>query len=220
MIFTAWIGAALSLFDGAAPAPQHPVSDRNPVLLIHGIADSDRNMQCLARHLRREGWEVHTINLTPNWGQSGLEPLAGQIDAFAKREFGKKKFDLVGFSMGGLVSRYYLQRLGGLDHVEHFVSLSAPHHGTALATFANLIPNRGCQEMKPGSPFLCDLDHDADRLRSIKFTSVYSPFDCVILPPRSSAMPQAHNVALPIALHPLMVLDGRSLRAVAEALRG
>ena len=55
----------------------------------------------------------------------------------------------VGFSMGGLVSRYYVQRLGGLDHVDRLVTLSAPHNGSLLA---NLIANKGCREMRPGSP--------------------------------------------------------------------
>ena len=159
---------------------------------------------------------MHTLSLTPNLGQAGLEPLARQIATFADREFRGRTFDLVGFSMGGLVSRYYLQRLGGVRRVEHFVTLSAPHHGTALAHF---IPNPGCREMRPGSAFLRDLDRDAAQLERVKFTSLYTPLDLVILPSRSSAMPQARNVKLPIAAHPLMVLQGKALRAVAAALR-
>ncbi|HYR57432.1 MAG TPA: alpha/beta fold hydrolase [Chthoniobacteraceae bacterium] len=219
MNLTAWIGAALSFFDGTARAPQHPVPDRNPVLLIHGIADDERSMGRMACFLRADGWEVHTLSLRPNWGQAGLEPLAGEVERYADREFRGRKFDLVGFSMGGLVSRYYMQRLGGTKRVEHFVTVSAPHHGTALASLAQFIPIRGCQEMRPGSPFLRDLDRDADCLRAAKFTSLYTPFDFVILPARSSAMPQARNISVPVALHPLMVLDRRCLRAVAAALR-
>lgn len=216
MFFSVWLGAALSFLDGS-PKTLPPIEpDREPVLLVHGIADSGRNMDWLARYLRREGWEVHTLNLTPNWGQGGLQARAGQIDVYAREQFGGRRFNLVGFSMGGLVSRYYLQRLGGLERVDHFVTLSAPHHGTALA---RLIPNQGCREMCPGSPFLCDLAADADRLQAVKFTSLYTPLDMVILPPRSSEMPQARNIRLAVAAHPLMIFDGRSLRAVAEALR-
>ncbi len=169
----------------------------------------------LAHYLRREGWEVHTLNLKPNWGQKGLEPLAAQIDAYAREQFGTRRFDLVGFSMGGLVSRYYVQRLGGLDRVDHLVTLSAPHNGSMLA---NLIPNQGCREMRPGSPFLRDLASDADKLDAVKFTSFYTPFDLVIVPPRSSEMPQARNVRMMVMAHPFMVLDRRCLRAVADAL--
>ena len=219
MFLSAWVGATLAFFNGSPKTPVHPLPDRNPVLIIHGIADSERNMRWLADHLRAEGLEVHTMNLTPNWGQQGLEPLARQIDTYATQQFGKRKFDLVGFSMGGLVSRYYVQRLGGLQKVGHLVTLAAPHNGTVLANVAGLMPNLGCRQMKPGSPFLNDLDRDADDLRSIKFTSLYTPFDLVIVPPRSSEMPQARNIRIPVALHPLMVLDRRSLRAVADALR-
>jgi triacylglycerol lipase len=155
--------------------------------------------------------------MTPNWGQKGLEPLAAQIDAYARTQFGSRRFDLVGFSMGGLVSRYYVQRLGGLEHVDHLVTLSAPHNGTVLA---NLIPSLGCREMRPGSPFLQDLARDADKLTSVKFTSLYTPLDLIIVPQRSSEMPQAKNIRLTVAAHPLMVLDKRCLRTVAEALRG
>jgi len=216
MFLSAWVSATLSFFDGSPKTPPHPQPDRNPVLLIHGIADSERNMQWLAHYLRREGWEVHTLSLKPRWAQKGLEPLAQQIDVYAREQFGTRRFDLVGFSMGGLVSRYYVQRLGGLDRVDHLVTLSAPHNGTILA---NLIPNRGCREMRPNSAFLRDLATDADRLESLKFTSLYTPLDLVIIPQRSSEMPQANNIRMSVMAHPLMIFDRRCMRVVADALR-
>ncbi len=216
MIITAWIGAALSFLDGTARAPQHPAPDRNPVLLIHGIAEDESGMQRMGTYLRAEGWEVHTISLRPNWGQAGLEPLAREIARYADTELRGRKFDLVGFSMGGLVSRYYVQRLGGLQRVEHFVTLSAPHAGSYWAW---LVQNEGCRAMRPGSAFLRDLEADADRLRQVKFTSLYTLWDAVIVPARSSLMPQARNVKVPVGSHPGMVLRRTSLRAVATALR-
>ncbi len=216
MFLTAWLGAALSLLPANVPtARAERVPPRNPVLLIHGIADSEANMRWLARSLRDQGWEVRTLNLRPNWGQSGLSDLALQIQTCADLEFPGRKFDLVGFSMGGLVSRYYIQRLGGLMRVERFVTISAPHHGSWMA---HCLGTRGSREMRPGSAFLRDLADDSDFLKRIKFTSIYTPCDLVILPPRSSAMPQARNVRLPILLHPLMIIDPRSLQAVSAAL--
>jgi len=215
-MFLNWVSAALSLFDGSPKSPPNPKPDRNPVLLVHGIADTASSMQWLEHYLQREGWDVYTMNLKPNWGQKGLEPLAGQIDDYARKQFGARRFDLVGFSMGGLVSRYYVQRLGGVDRVDHLVTLSAPHNGSLLA---NLIANPGCREMRPGSPFLRDLAGDADKLENIKFTSLYTPLDLIILPSHSSEMPQARNIKIPVVAHPFMVLDGRCMRAVAEALR-
>lgn len=187
-----------------------------PVLLIHGIKDDAAKMEPLARHLRAEGREVRTMSLRPSWGQKGLDELAEQLAAEADRVFpAGQKFDLVAFSMGGLVSRYYLQRLGGLDRVRRFVTISTPHRGTALA---HLIPNPGCRQMRPGSDFLRDLERDASELKRVGFTSLWTPLDLIILPARSSAVPEARNVKLWVLAHPLMVWQSSALRAVASAL--
>jgi len=216
MNITACLGALLSVLDGTSRLPQQPVPGRNPVLLVHGIADDARGMERMALWLRTQGWEVHTLDLTPNWGQRGIVPLAEQLAAFAKQTFGERKFDLVGYSMGGLVSRYYVQRLGGARRVERFVTLSAPHHGTQMA---RLLANQAVREMRPGSGFLRDLARDAGQLRAVKFTSLYTPWDIVIVPAKSSVMPQARNVKVRVGSHPGMILRMASLRAVVEALR-
>ncbi|MEA3207122.1 MAG: triacylglycerol lipase [Chthoniobacter sp.] len=191
-------------------------ASRPPVLLIHGIKDDARKMERMARHLRQEGREVHTMSLRPSWGQKGLDELAVQIAAEADRLFAPDQtFDLVAFSMGGLVSRYYVQRLGGLERVRRFVTISTPHQGTV---FAYLIANPGCRQMRPGSAFLRDLASDAHRLEQVQFTSVWTPLDLIILPARSSAVPQARNRKLWIVAHPLMVWQPLALRAVSAAL--
>src|SRR6185436_5431091 len=99
-----------------------------------------------------------------------------------------RRFDLIGFSMGGLIARYYLQRLGGIEKVGRFVSIAAPHQGTHMARLGGL---PGWVQMRPGSEFLRDLASDADVLRRVNFTSFYTPLDAVIVPARSSEMPQA-----------------------------
>jgi triacylglycerol lipase len=187
-----------------------------PVLLIHGIKDDARKMEPMARHLRAQGREVHTVSLRPSWGQKGLDELAQQLAAEADRVFpAKQQFDLIAFSMGGLVSRYYLQRLGGLNRVRRFVTISTPHRGTVLA---HLIPNAGCRQMRPGSTFLRDLESDAGELKRVGFTSFWTPLDLIILPARSSTVPEARNVKLWIVAHPMMVWQPSALRAVAAAL--
>ena len=40
------------------------------------------------------------------------------------------KFILIGHSAGGLVSRYYVQKMGGRHHVERLILLGTPHLGT------------------------------------------------------------------------------------------
>lgn len=200
-----------------APSMTANASDRNPVLLVHGIFNNGRTMERMARYLRSQGWDARTITLTPSWGQKGLDILAGQVADFVESHYAKEqKIDLVGFSMGGLICRYYLQRMGGLDHVERFVCLSGPNHGSVLAW---LLPNAGCRQMRPGSAFLRDLNSDADSLKKIEFTTFWTPFDLTIVPARSTVMPQARNIRTYVLLHPLMVWEKSSAIAVAGALR-
>jgi triacylglycerol lipase len=193
-------------------------SQRNPVLLVHGLKDDERKMEPMARYLRSEGWAARTMSCRPSWGQKGLDELAGQVaDFIAANYSADQQIDLVGFSMGGLVCRYYLQRLGGLERVQRYVSISAPNRGSVLAW---LIPNPGCRQMRPGSAFLRDLESDETRLSKLEFTSLWTPYDAIIIPPRSSEMPQARNVKMQVVCHPLMVWQRGCLVAVAEALRG
>ena len=191
-------------------------SDRCPVLLVHGIIDDSRSMTWISRHLTATGRDVHALDLKPRTARDGLQPLAEQVAAFVAKTFpAGQKFDLVAFSMGGIVSRIYLQRLGGLDRVRRFVTISSPHRGTMLASFAR---GKGAREMRPRSPLLLDLASDAERLRSVGFTSIYTPLDLVIFPASSSQVPQAKTIRVWSVLHPLMIVQPSALRAIAAAL--
>ncbi|MCE9610593.1 MAG: triacylglycerol lipase [Chthoniobacter sp.] len=212
-LFALAVALATVFSAGVSAAETAP---RNPVLLIHGIKDDARKMEPMARHLRAQGWDAKTMSFRPSWGQKGLDVLAGQVAQFIAENYAPdEKIDLVAFSMGGLVTRYYLQRLGGLDRVQRYVTLSTPHRGTLLAYF---LPNDGCRQMRPGSAFLRDLASDAHRLAPLDFTSFWTPLDTIIVPPRSSVIPQARNERMVIAAHPLMVWQPVMHRAVATAL--
>jgi triacylglycerol lipase len=186
------------------------------VLLVHGIWKSGRAFQRLTRHLEGLGFVVHTIDLVPNDGSAPLEQLAEQVaQLVAERIPAGAPLDLVGFSMGGVVCRYYLQRLGGLSRVRRFVTVSSPHHGTATAYLRGL---PGTAQMRPDSAWLRELNRDVATLEAIDVTSIWTPLDLMILPPQSSRLPVGREVLVAAPIHALMLHDPRSLRAVAEAL--
>ena len=81
-------------------------SDRNPVLLIHGIYDTVAKFTALTAYLEQAGWSVHCFNLTPNDGTASLAILAEQVADYVQKNFAPdQKIDLLGFSMGGIVTR-------------------------------------------------------------------------------------------------------------------
>jgi triacylglycerol lipase len=195
-------------------APKNP--HRNPILLVHGLMDTSRKMRAIASHLRGLEWQVADIDLTPNNGDARLEILAGQVADLVDRSFDPSQhIDLLGFSMGGVVSRYYLQRLGGIDRVQRFISISTPHNGTIAACFSRQI---GCMQMRPDSKFMTDLNRDVQRLKELNVTSLWTPFDLIILPPSSSQLGFGTEQIIPAIAHPLMVSDRRTLDAIVDAL--
>lgn len=189
---------------------------RNPVLLVHGITDTEVVFNSMTAYLRQLGWNVYTLNLVPNNGEAPLNVLAQQVADYVDATIEPEQpFDLVGFSMGGIVSRYYLQKLGGINRVQRFVTISSPHHGTIVA-YASRLP--GCVQMRPNSLFLQDLNRDVQMLEQLNFTSIWTPYDLMIIPTHSSKMPVGKELIIPVGLHSWMLTDYRSLTAVATAL--
>jgi triacylglycerol lipase len=193
------------------------LSDRNPVILIHGIWDTKSIFNKMSAHLTQRGWSVHSLNLTPNDGSLGLDLLAQQLADYISQTFHpEQSIDIVGYSMGGLVSRYYVQRLGGINRVQRFITISSPHSGTLTAY---CLPLPGYLDMRPDSGLLRDLNQDFTMLKRINFTSMWTPFDMMIVPAKSSKMPVGKEVKLNVWLHRQMVTDTQSINALVAELK-
>ena len=189
---------------------------QNPVLLVHGINDTGAVFNKMAFSLRQQGLSVHTVDLIPNNGSEVLEKLAQQVANYVNDTFATAQpLDIVGFSMGGIVSRYYIQRLGGINRVQRFITISSPHHGTIVAYGTWLA---GALQMRPHSDFLNDLNSDVEMLKQLDFTSIWTPYDLMIIPTESSQLGIGKEITLPVLLHPLMLTDSRTLSIVVKIL--
>lgn len=188
-----------------------------PVLLVHGIWDTGDKLAPMARTLEAAGApRAHAMTLSKNDGSVPLVELAAEVAAAA--EALGPRIDLVGFSMGALVSRTYLQRLGGRARVRRFVSISGPHAGTRAAHLARS-SLAGVRDMRPGSELLCSLAQDPDPWGEVEVHTMWTSLDLMILPPRSSVLPGARSDrAIPVALHRWIVTDRRALDHVVALL--
>ncbi|MBU6428486.1 MAG: alpha/beta fold hydrolase, partial [Cyanobacteria bacterium REEB65] len=126
-----------------------------PVVLVAGLDDTAAKMGAIDRYLLSKGWsEILAVTLTPSNGSVGQDVLATQLQGAAlafRTQTHADHLDLVAFSMGGIVSRYYLQRLGGAQYVRHFVSISSPNHGSDDAYLGSGV---GIAQLRPDSPFM------------------------------------------------------------------
>jgi triacylglycerol lipase len=212
MKLVAWLSGVLATMDPAAVPVDHA---KPPVVVVHGIDGSSRDMARLVRALQADGREVFAPSLRPNDGSVTIEALSEQLADYIEANVQRRPFDLVGYSMGGIVSRHYLQRRDGMKHVRKFVTLCSPHHGTITAAFRN---KPGAQQMRRRSVFLRDLNADAGSLRKVGFTSLWTPTDLIILPAHSSEVAGANNVRMWGIGHVTFILEKRGIRKVIEVL--
>lgn len=211
--------AVAGLSASLGPAPVAVATPLPPVLVVHGIDDTSLTVQPICQSLRQAGWQqIATVDLVPNNGDAGIAVLAEQVRVAADRlriSSGAPRCDVVAFSMGALVSRYWVQRLGGRDVVRRFVSISGPHGGTWTAYVRW---NAGGADMRPGSPLLTALAADAHPWGDVQVTSFWTPFDLMVLPGSSGHLPGATDRMFPVLIHPWMLTDHRVHAAIIQAL--
>lgn len=185
-------------------------------VLVHGIMDRGGIFGSLQGALEREGIECSAPDLTPNHGGARLEVLAEQllehIDTHVPRQ---RPVHLLGFSMGAIVSRYYLQRLGGMARAAQFLSVCAPHRGTQWSWLG---PLAGMRQMRPGSPFLRQLNDDLHTLTQRPVTCYWTPLDLVIVPATSSTLSAARNVRIQSMCHACILRHPQLLSDVTASI--
>jgi pimeloyl-ACP methyl ester carboxylesterase len=133
-----------------------PATVTTPVILVHGYLSTGDGWAPLVRSLHRAG-VVHVFILRYDALAAGV-PDAAAVLADATRtamtRTGRPGVHLVGHSLGGVVARYAVQRLG-LDAVARSVlTVATPHHGTWLARFG---PGPSAAALRPGSAILAGL---------------------------------------------------------------
>lgn len=188
-----------------------------PTILVPGFSDDARCLRTLEGFLQREGIPAYTISPQPSDGRVGIEVLAERLAAaIAERFSSATPLNLVGFSMGGLICRSYIQQVGGIRQTERLLTIATPHQGTWTAYTYD---RPACIQMRPGSHFLTELNRDLAPLQNINFTSIWTPLDLMIVPATSSYLPVGEMVPIFSPFHRTLVIDSRILRTVATYLR-
>ncbi|MET9383757.1 alpha/beta fold hydrolase [Streptomyces sp. NPDC002928] len=176
-------GIAQERRTSAAPdTPQLPTRpDHPPVLLLHGFIDNRSVFVLLRRSLAQHGrHRVMSLNYSPLTCdiRTAAELLGRHVEEICERT-GSGQVDIVGHSLGGLIARYYAQRLGGDLRVRTLVTLGTPHSGTRAVPLANAHPI--VRQMRPGSQVIEELALPAPGCRT-QFVSFWSDLDHVMDP--------------------------------------
>ncbi|MBC7273418.1 MAG: alpha/beta fold hydrolase, partial [Streptomyces sp.] len=140
--------------DGAA---RLPAEAKPPVVLLHGFIDNRSVFVLLRRALAQHGGRhLESLNYSPlTCDVRTAAALLGRHIEEVCRRTGSDRVDVVGHSLGGLIARYYVQRLGGDTRVRVLVTLGTPHTGTRVVPLANAHPI--VRQMRPGSTLMAEL---------------------------------------------------------------
>ncbi|MFI5768097.1 esterase/lipase family protein [Streptomyces sp. NPDC051658] len=205
---------------GASPLPaegdEHP-----PVVLLHGFIDNRSVFVLLRRSLARHGRRhLESLNYSPLTCdiRTAAELLGRHVEEICART-GHHEVDIVGHSLGGLIARYYVQRLGGDQRVRTLVTLGTPHGGTAVAPLASAHPI--VRQMRTGSAPIEELRMPAPGCRT-RFVSFWSELDRVIVPAEAACIDHpdldAQNVRVTGIGHLALPVHPAVAAAVRQAL--
>lgn len=197
-----------------------------PVILVHGLFAPRASMLPFQWALMYSGLDAHTVRL-PLLNMAAVETsaelLAAKVDEVLISS-GHEQVDIVGMSLGGLISLHYLIELGGAPKVRRMITLGTPVRGTWSAVAAVATMGRCCpaaRQCLPGSQFLEALDAKGFP-EGPEIIAVYGSFDPVA-PKSRCTIPGVRNIEIktipqPFA-HQSLIASPAAVRTLIEVLK-
>jgi pimeloyl-ACP methyl ester carboxylesterase len=171
------------------PTAAHPY----PVVLVHGtFGDMTVTWNSMSPALTSDGYCVFALD----YGHRGTDPIensASELATFVDRVLqatGASKVAIVGHSQGGMLPRYYMKFLGGLDKVDELIGLAPSNHGTTNpgAFWTGQLGCDACLQQQAGSDFLNRLNAPPEAPEPTSYTVLADRGDEVVTPYTSEAL--------------------------------
>lgn len=190
-----------------------------PLVLVHGLWDKPRLFDPLQAWLGERRAERLAVALPHRGGHTRLRPLAERLQQQIEAAYGPERpIDLLGFSMGGLIGRIWLQELGGHRRTLRFFSVGSPQQGSLLALPVPQLLMPGLAEMKPQSALLRQLNRDLSALDRVDCRSYFCRWDLMVLPGWQAVLPLGEQRELPVWHHRQLIEHPAALAILGEAL--
>ena len=214
-------GAALLLNTVTIPLsvipsrPKPPLVDgppMPPVILVPGYGLHRILLLPMAAYLRRRQnrW-VWAIN-NPTWRDDiprFAENLSSAVDRMCAAS-GAEQVDVIGHSMGGIVTAHYVNRFNGAERVRRLVTMGTPWRGTKMHIFGIGRQSHSlaedCTEIRAARPVHTEV------------IALWTPDDGIVLPTRNAWLPDQRAIELKGPGHVSMALSLLTMRTIDAVL--
>ena len=193
--------------------------NKRPIFLVHGLWNDPKLFEKLIKKINEDNYELYRPHLPHRFGKTSLKDLARALDSKIEELVGSEvEVDIVGFSMGGLISRLWLQNHGGFLRTKRFFSIGTPHFGTYTA---QMIPSSfmpGIADMKRGSRLLSQLNNDLTSLEQVECISFFTKWDLMTFPGWQAKLSIGESYQLPVLTHKELITNSISLDILVEKI--
>lgn len=188
-----------------------------PIVLVHGLGGNRGLWSPLRLYLRMNGHRrIYAFGYEDGTIEEHAEDLKRFVHAVL-RATDERQIDIVAHSLGGMISRYGIQRLGLSREVRCLVTLATPHQGTYAAQYANTTLTRS---LRPESDVIRDLNRDDLAGCSTRLYAIHSNRDVYVVPAKGMKHPDAENIFLSDVSHSQYLVSPQVFRVVNACLKG
>ena len=192
---------------------------KRPIILIHGLWNNSQIFSSLMKKLDYYDVEYYAPTLEHYFGRISIVDLAKSLDELIIKKYGsEREIDILGFSMGGIIARYWIKKFNGYLKTKRFISVGSPHHGTLTA---QLVPKnflKGISEMKINSSLLKELSDYDYLLTKIDCVSFYTRWDFMVFPGWRAKLPIGRKFNLNIYKHRNLVKNPIAIDAIVNSI--
>ena len=195
------------------------MANRNPIILIHGLWNTSSIFSLISSKLDEKEVEYFAPTLNHAFGMTSIVELANLMDQLIVEKYGlEQEIDILGFSMGGIIGRYWINKFNGHKRTKRFITIGSPHNGTLTSQLVPKYPFRGISEMKINSSLLRDLANYDYFLNDIDCISFFTYWDLMVFPGWRANLNVGEKISLNIFKHRNLVRNPEAVERIIERL--
>ncbi len=195
------------------------MSKRNPIILIHGLWNTADIFSSITSKLDEIGIDYFAPTLKHEYGMTSIVELTNLLNDLILDKYDyEKELDILGFSMGGIIGRYWITKLNGYKRTKKFITIGSPHKGTFTSQLIPKYPFRGISEMKINSLLLRELSRSDYLLNQINCISFFTYWDLMVFPGWRANLNSGEKISLKIYKHKNLVRNTVAVNKIIDRI--